>query len=101
MARSWLSHLRSRMTDSDSAPLASGPSAGEPRLLDRVRQAIRLRHYSRRTEYAYVAWIRRFVVFHGKRHPRDLGGRGGTAFLSSLPGRGGGASAHDPALPPL
>jgi len=41
----------------------------EPRLLDRVRHAIRLRHFSRRTETAYVAWIRRFVLFHGKRHP--------------------------------
>ena len=86
------------MTDSDSAPLASGPSAGEPRLLDRVRQAIRLRHYSRRTEHAYVAWIRRFVVFHGKRHPRDLGGREVTAFLSSLAGRGVSASTQNQAL---
>ena len=39
------------------------------RLLDRVREAIRARHYSRRTEKAYVHWIRRFIVFHNKRHP--------------------------------
>jgi hypothetical protein len=38
-----------------------------PRLLNRVRQALRARHYSRRTEESYVAWIRRYIVFHGKR----------------------------------
>jgi hypothetical protein len=47
-----------------------GPAgAPKPRLLDRVREAIRTRHYSRRTEKAYVAWIRRYILFHGKRHP--------------------------------
>jgi integron integrase len=55
-----------------------------PRLLDRVRAAVRLRHYSRRTEEAYVAWIRRFILFHGKRHPVDMGGPELTHFLSSL-----------------
>ena len=45
----------------------------EVKLLDQVRAAIRMRHYSRRTEEAYVSWIRRFIVFHGKRHPRELG----------------------------
>jgi hypothetical protein len=44
-----------------------------PRLLDRVREALRVRHYSRRTEEAYVAWIRRFILFHGKRHPAEMG----------------------------
>ena len=42
------------------------------RLLDRVRAAIRARHYSLRTEEAYVGWIRRFVVFHNKRHPSEI-----------------------------
>ena len=55
-----------------------------PKLLERVRDAIRLRHYSRRTEQAYVAWIRRFIVFHGKRHPKELGEPEVTAFVSSL-----------------
>jgi integron integrase len=55
-----------------------------PRLLDRVREAARLRHYSRRTEKAYVGWIRRFVLFHGKRHPVDMGPAEMTAFLSAL-----------------
>jgi hypothetical protein len=44
-----------------------------PRLLERVRGALRSRHFSRRTEEAYVAWIRRFIFFHGKRHPDGLG----------------------------
>jgi hypothetical protein len=39
-----------------------------------VREALHTRHYSRRTEEAYVAWIRRYIFFHGKRHPVDLGG---------------------------
>ena len=54
-----------------------------PRLLDRVRAAVRARHYSRRTEKAYVAWIRRYSLFHGTRHP--LGdGRSGADELPEL-----------------
>jgi integron integrase len=59
-----------------------------PKLLDRVRTAIRLRHFSRRTESAYVAWIRRFVLFHGKRHPTEMGEAEITAFLSALATKG-------------
>lgn len=55
-----------------------------PRLLDQVRQAIRARRYSRRTEEAYVGWIRKFIVFHGKRHPRELDATHVTAFLTAL-----------------
>ncbi len=44
------------------------PGPPKPRLLDRVRAALRIRHYSRRTEKAYVAWILRYILFHGKRH---------------------------------
>ena len=55
-----------------------------PRLLDQVRAAIRVRHYSRRTEDTYVHWIRRFILFHAKRHPRDMGEREITAFLTYL-----------------
>ena len=53
-------------------------------LLEAVRQAIRVRHYSFRTERSYVHWIRRFVVFHGRRHPRELGAEAVSSFLSSL-----------------
>jgi integrase len=54
------------------------------RLLDRVREAIRTRHYSRRTETAYVDWIRRYIVFHHKRHPSTMGVTEIGAFLSWL-----------------
>jgi integron integrase len=57
---------------------------GSPRLLDSVRSAIRLRHYSFRTEKAYVDWIRRFILFNAKRHPREMGGQEVAAFLSHL-----------------
>ncbi|GFE79569.1 hypothetical protein GCM10011487_15690 [Steroidobacter agaridevorans] len=55
-----------------------------PRLLDQVRELIRIRHYSIRTEQAYVQWIKRFILFHDKRHPLELGADEVTAFLSHL-----------------
>ena len=55
-----------------------------PRLLDQVRAAIRRLNYSRRTEEAYVHWIKRYIYFHGKRHPNGLGETEATAFLSHL-----------------
>src|SRR5437867_2649996 len=55
-----------------------------PRLIEQVRAEIRARHYSRRTEDAYVHWIRRFIVFHGRRHPRELGAPEISAFLTWL-----------------
>ena len=58
--------------------------APPPRLLDRVRAAIRARHYSQRTEKAYVHWIRRYILFHGKRHPETLGAAEIESFLSAL-----------------
>jgi hypothetical protein len=59
-------------------------AAPKPRFLDRVREAIRTRHDSRRTEKTYVAWIRRYLFFHGKRHPADMGAAEITQFLSAL-----------------
>lgn len=58
--------------------------AQSPRLLDEVRSAIRVRHYSIRTEQAYVHWVAAFIRFNAMRHPRDMGGREVTAFLSYL-----------------
>ena len=55
-----------------------------PKLLERVREAIRTRHYSRRTEEAYVYWIRRYIVFHGKAHPSTMGAPEISAFLTWL-----------------
>lgn len=55
-----------------------------PKLLDQVRGKIRLKHYSIRTEQAYVDWIRRFILHFGKRHPRELGAANVEAFLTHL-----------------
>jgi integron integrase len=74
------------------------PLPPRPRLLERVRAAVRLRHYSRRTEKAYVAWVRRYVLFHGKRHPAGLGEPEVSAFLSALAARGLSASSQNQAL---
>jgi hypothetical protein len=52
----------------------------KPRLLDQVRAALRLRHYSYRTEQTYVTWIKRYIYFHGKQHPAGLGEREVTAL---------------------
>jgi integron integrase len=60
------------------------PEPPKPRLLDRVRQAIGTCRYSRRTEKAYVHWIKRYILFHGKRHPAEMGAPEVTAFLTSL-----------------
>jgi integron integrase len=65
----------------DSPPPAGPPP---PRLLDRVRGVLHARHFSPRTEKAYVAWIRRFILFHGKRHPDRLGAPEVTGYLSHL-----------------
>lgn len=66
------------------APQDSRP----PRLLDEVRTVLRIKHYSIRTEQAYVQWIRRYIRFHKMRHPRELGAAELTAFLSDLAVRG-------------
>jgi integron integrase len=56
----------------------------EPNLLDQLRSRLRVKHYSIRAEQAYVDWVRRFVLFHDKRHPRDLGSAEVEAFLTNL-----------------
>jgi hypothetical protein len=60
-----------------------GPS-GKPKLLDQVRQLLRARRYSLRTEEAYLGWMRRYILFHHKRHPAELGEEEVSAFLSNL-----------------
>ena len=59
-------------------------SQESPKLLDRMRAEIRLRHYSIRTEKAYTGWGRRYILFHCKRHPKDLGAGEVRDFLSHL-----------------
>ena len=78
-----MAEARSIQRVSGDMPLAV-PPAGAPKLLDRVRGAIRAKHYSRRTESAYVDWIRRYIVFHRKRHPSDMGASEIAAFLTWL-----------------
>ena len=56
----------------------------QPMLLDQVRSAIRLRHYSIRTEEAYVNVIRRFILYHQKRHPKEMGADEISQYLSHL-----------------
>ncbi len=66
-------------------PPKTPPGAAQPpRLLDQVRAAIKARHYSPRTERTYRDWIVRFIVFHERRHPREMGEREVTAYLSHL-----------------
>lgn len=62
----------------------AGTGAPAPRLLDQVRARLRVKHYSLRTEHAYVGWIKRFVLANGKQHPRDLGAEEVERFLSTL-----------------
>ncbi len=74
----------------------------EERLLDKLRRAIQVRHYSYRTEKAYVSWVRRYILYHGKRHPADLHSRHVGEFLSWLAtDRRVSASTQDQALSAL
>jgi len=66
------------------AVVPTPPAIQKPKLLDQVREAIRMRHYSYRTEKAYVHWIKRFVFFHNKRHPAEMGEVEIGRFLSAL-----------------
>ena len=73
------------MANSHQIPTVVPFSEGtRPKLLDQVRHAIRMRHYSRRTEKTYADWIRRFIIFHHKKHPKTMGAPEITAFLSWL-----------------
>lgn len=72
------------------------------RLLDRVREALRVKHYSIRTEESYIAWIRRYILFHNKRHPNVMGGDEVEAFLTHLAVHGNvAASTQNQALSAL
>jgi hypothetical protein len=66
-----------------SLPSLPAPN-GKPKLLDQVRNEIRVRHMARSTEKVYVSWIRRFILYHGKRHPGEMGKNEVTAFLTHL-----------------
>ena len=66
------------------ATVGSRSSSGKSKFLDEVRRVLRTQYYSKRTETSYVDWIRRFILFHDKRHPLQMGDREVAAFLSDL-----------------
>lgn len=68
-------------------------TANPPKLLDQVRDKLRVKHYSIRTEESYVGWIKRYIYFHDKRHPKSLGARDIEAFLTHLAVQGKVAAA--------
>ncbi|SBT08599.1 hypothetical protein ACCAA_590015 [Candidatus Accumulibacter aalborgensis] len=70
--------------NSDNCVNANGTARPPKRLLEQLSDRIRFKHYSIRTEQAYGDWVRRFVLFHGKRHPREMGAREVEAFLTHL-----------------
>ena len=72
------------MTNNTSDDKAIAESAPAPRLLDQARDRLRLKHYSIRTEQAYLGWIKRFILFHGKRHPAGMGKAEVESFLTAL-----------------
>ena len=65
-------------------PVANPPSPQAPKLLDRVRHACRVRHYSIRTEEAYHDWVKRYILFHNRRHPQEMGAAEINQFLTHL-----------------
>lgn len=74
-----------RIVREESPAYGAGAAAPKaPRLFDQVRGVLRFHHYSIRTEEAYLGWIRRFILFHGKRHPNELGAEEVRAFLTAL-----------------
>jgi integrase len=77
----FVSVVRDSARADGTSPVASERG---PRLLEQVRASMRARHYSRRTEKAYVGWIRRFILFHGRRHPAEMGEDEVTGFLTRL-----------------
>lgn len=66
------------------ATLPAQSETAKPKFLEQVRTILRTRHFSLRTEEAYLGWMRRFILFHGKRHPQEMGGSEVAAFLNHL-----------------
>src|SRR6266545_7859456 len=81
--RSSLSTL-GRILDTATAPREPRLAMAAPKLLDRMRARLRTRHYSIRTEEAYVQWAKRFILFQGKKHPSAMGAPEVNEFLTHL-----------------
>src|SRR5690606_2309471 len=76
--------MESRIFSDKSKEKGSTSPSRSPPLMDSVRAALRARHYSYLTEKAYTSWIRRYIIFHDRRHPRTMGSAEITAFLTHL-----------------
>ena len=59
-------------------------NTGKPKLLDQMKNVMRMKHYSLRTEKSYIQWVRRYIYFHNKRHPEEMGALAVQRFLSYL-----------------
>ena|SRR6266508_410285 len=70
--------------DPRNKPGFGGKIPHMPKLLDQVREVLRMKHYSIRTEQAYVNWIKRYIFFHNKRHPAEMGEAEIRSFVSDL-----------------
>jgi hypothetical protein len=81
-SREWLAFRKAARFQ--RVPLTTTPAAPQPRLLDQMREALRSRHYSPRTEQSYCRWVRRFVLFHEVRHPAEMAEPEINAFLTHL-----------------
>jgi integron integrase len=102
MSDQSFSDSRERAARKPTPPPAELPALRSTKILDQLRERIRLLHYSRRTEQAYVHWCRAFIRFHGIRHPREMGGPEVEAFLTWLAcNRQVAASTHKQALSAL
>ena len=98
-----MARARSASSLNDGVPTPEpGPEPNAPKLIPKVRSVLRTLHYSRRTEQAYVGWVRRFIRFSGTRHPRELGQAEVGRFLSNLATEGNvAASTQNQALAAL
>ena len=104
VSATWFAHASPGRLEGRGTVLATAVRVTAPptKLLDRVREAIRMRHYSRRTEEVYVAWIRRYILHHRKKHPADMSAPEVSAFLASLVNEGAvSASTQNQALSAL
>jgi len=77
-------HAGRCLTNLHRSMVSVPPEPGKVKLLDRVREAMRFKHYSLRTERTYIDWIKRFIIYHGKRHPETMGADEVRRFLNNL-----------------
>ena len=94
MTQSGVSKVASGSSLEGQHPYQQSPAARKPRLLEQLRQALRSRHYSRRTEQTYCQWVKRFIYFHKVRHPAEMAEPEINAFLNIWLSRTGSVPRH-------